>query len=107
MPVATSGVKDPVRVGSITHRFKPISCVGIKVKGAGFQEGDELLFEKHASTKDSDDFFSQQVITSIELNHSRVNEALPGQEVAVKVNLLPPNGTKVFVLKKPEAAAPA
>jgi len=107
MPVITTDGRTLLRVGPVTHRFRPISCVGIKVKGSGFKQGDELYFEKLATTKDGKDFKSTQVITSIQVEHREVEKALPGQEVAVKLNVLPPNGTKVFVFKNPTAAPPA
>jgi hypothetical protein len=104
MPATTSDGtgRVPFLVGLITHRYKKINCAAIKISGVGFQEGDELLFTKPATVKGAGSFFNNQVITSIELDHSKVMEAVLGQEVAVKLDIMPPNGATAYVLKKPD-----
>ncbi len=65
------------QVGKVTHYFDRISVAVLALTNK-IQVGDTLRFHGHST-----DF--TQPVTSLQIEHQNVNEAAPGQEVALKV----------------------
>jgi putative protease len=66
------------RVGSVTHYFDRISVAVLELTET-IKVGDTLHFLGHSS-----DFM--QKVESLQIEHKAVNEAGPGQDVAMKVS---------------------
>ncbi len=67
-----------VRVGTVTHYFDHLTVAVLQLS-EGIRVGETLHFLGHAT-----DF--TQKITSIQIEHKPVNEAKPGEDVALKVD---------------------
>jgi putative protease len=66
-----------VQVGTITHYFNRIGVAVLGLSGE-LQVGDRIHVLGHTT-----DF--EQVITSMEINHKKVDAVKPGDDVALKV----------------------
>ena len=66
-----------VRIGEVTHYFDKISVAVLSLTGT-LRVGDTV----HILGRSTD---FQQVVTSLQIEHQPVNEAAPGQDVALKV----------------------
>lgn len=75
-------------VGIITHYF-PRPEVGVVKVSAEIKVGDVLRFRGHTT-----DF--EQKVTSMEIEHSGVEAAAPGSEVAIKVGERVRKGDEVY-----------
>ncbi len=67
-----------VRVGTVTHYFDHLTVAVLQLS-EGIRVGETLHFLGHAT-----DF--KQKIASIQIEHRPVNEAKPGEDVALKVD---------------------
>ncbi len=67
-----------VRVGTVTHYFDHLTVAVLQLS-EGIRVGETLHFLGHAT-----DF--KQKIASIQIEHKPVNEAKPGEDVALKVD---------------------
>jgi putative protease len=65
-------------VGTVTHFFKGPSVAVVKLTDAAIGVGDEVRFKGHTS-----DFTER--ITSMEVDHRKVEQAKKGDEVAIQV----------------------
>ena len=65
------------QVGKITHYFPKIGVAVVKLSG-NLREGDEIL------VKGSHSAF-RQTVTSMQVEHSSIAQAAPGQEIGMKV----------------------
>lgn len=66
-----------IRIGKVTHYFDRIS-VAVMELTEGIRVGDTLHFLGHGT-----DF--KQEVKSLQIEHQNVDEAQPGQDVALKV----------------------
>ena len=66
-----------VRIGEVTHYFDKVSVAVLSLTDT-LRVGDAVLILGRST-----DF--QQEVTSLEIEHQPVNEAGPGQDVALKV----------------------
>jgi translation initiation factor IF-2 len=65
------------RVGKVTHFFDHLSVAVLELEGR-VRVGDSLHFLGHST-----DF--KQEVTSLQIEHKSVEEAKPGEDVAIKV----------------------
>jgi hypothetical protein len=65
-------------VGTVVHYFKGPSVAVVRVTGAPLTVGDRVRFHGHTT-----DF--TEPVTSMELDHTKVTQANPGDEVAIHV----------------------
>ncbi len=65
-------------VGTVTHFYKAPSVAVVQLVEGGLAVGDEVHFVGHTSD------FTERV-TSLEMEHGKVDHAATGEEVAVKV----------------------
>lgn len=79
-----------IRIGDITHYFNQINVAVIYLRDA-IQLGDTV----HILGRTTD--FRQEV-TSMQIEHEAIEEAGPGQEIAIKVARRVRRGDKVFKL---------
>ena len=68
-----------IEVGKVTHYFPKIGVAVIKVTGSSIKVGDQLHIKGNAS-----DFM--QEITSMQIEHEKIQVAEPGQSVGLKVD---------------------
>ena len=80
---------DWIKIGEVTHYFGKIKVVVIRLDDnlmvgdyLGFVKKGELLFE--------------QGVVSMQIDHQDVQEAAPGEEVALKVDYKVRTGTEVY-----------
>ena len=66
------------RVGVVTHYYGHLSVAAVKINTASLSVGDTIHVVGHTS-----DF--RQRVESIQLEHESVSEALPDQEIGLKV----------------------
>ncbi len=66
------------RIGKVTHYFDRISVAVLQLTDK-LRVGDKVHFLGHST-----DF--EQEVNSMQIEHQNVNEATPGQDVAIKVN---------------------
>lgn len=67
------------KIGVITHYFSHVKAAVIKVsKGKVVKVGDTIYIKGHTT-----DF--NQPVKSLQVNHSPVEEAKPGQDIGIKV----------------------
>lgn len=66
-------------IGEVTRYFGKIGVAAIQVTGASFKVGDRIRIEGHGGEV-------EQVVDSIQLDRNSIDEALPGQEVGIKVS---------------------
>ena len=67
-----------VQIGRVTHYFTQIGVAAIEVESDGLKVGDTIHIKGHTTD------FTQQV-GSIQLEHEQIEEAKPGQGIAIKV----------------------
>lgn len=79
-----------VLVGNVDHYYNRIS-VAVVILTDSIQLGDEVHFLGRST-----DFL--QEVTSLQIEHQSIEEAGPGQEVAMKVSQRVRRGDKVFRL---------
>ena len=65
-------------IGTVVHYFKGPSVAVVRVTEGELAVGDQVRFHGHTTD------FSEQV-TSMEVNHQKVDRARPGDEVAIQV----------------------
>jgi len=65
-------------IGTVVHYFKGPSVAVVRVTEGELAVGDQVRFHGHTT-----DFTEQ--ITSMEVNHQKVERARPGEEVAIQV----------------------
>lgn len=65
-------------VGTVTHYFKGPSVAVVKITEGEIAVGDEIHFHGHTS-----DFLER--VTSMEVEHEKVERASAGHEVAIQV----------------------
>ncbi len=75
-------------VGRVSHYFSRVQVAVVKLSGE-VKLGDVLHFQGHTT-----DF--QQEITSMEIEHARVEQGTPGEEVAIQVNDRVRKGDEVY-----------
>ena len=76
------------QIGTITHYFDHLSVAVLNLKEK-LRVGDTVLIQGHSS-----DF--QQTIDSMQIDHKAVEQAKPGDDVAVKVSQKVHPNDKVF-----------
>lgn len=74
-------------VGSVTHYYDKIGVAIVKLEKA-VKVGDRLKF-----VKDGDTF--EQIVASMHVDRSPIEEGKPGQEVGIKVDQKVKDGTRV------------
>ncbi|MBT9130648.1 MAG: hypothetical protein DDT40_00469 [candidate division WS2 bacterium] len=67
-----------IKVGIITNYFKKIGVAVLKVEGTSLKIGDDLRVEGRES-----ELF--QKISSMQIEHKNIDEALPGENIGLKV----------------------
>ncbi len=77
-----------VQVGTVTHYFNRIGVAVLGLTGK-LQVGDRIHILGHTT-----DF--EQVITSMEIDHKKVNAVNPGDDVALKVRSKVRGGDVVY-----------
>jgi translation initiation factor IF-2 len=65
-------------IGSVTHYFNGPSVAVVKITDGEIAVGDEIRFQGHTS-----DFVER--VTSMEVEHEKVEKATAGLEVAIQV----------------------
>lgn len=66
-----------IRIGKVTHYYSHLGVAVLELDQP-LQLGDTVLFLGHTSEL-------VQEVTSLEINHHKVQTAVPGQEIAIKV----------------------
>jgi putative protease len=79
-------------VGEVTHYFTRIGVAAVRLKGR-LRVGDRI----HIFGRTSD---FEQVVGSMEIEHQRVVEALPGQEIGLKVVERAREGDRVYLVSE-------
>lgn len=87
--VKASKVKEGKLVGQITHYFSEIGVAVLKIT-APIKEGDEIRIIGGENT----DF--TQSVSSMQINHEKVNSANKGDDVGLKVKEKVREGYKVY-----------
>ena len=77
-----------VQVGTITHYFNKIRVAVLGLSGE-LQVGDRIHILGNTT-----DF--EQVITSMEIDHKKVNSVKPGDDVALKVRDIVRSGDTIY-----------
>jgi putative protease len=67
-----------ILIGKVTHYYTRLGVAVLELAGQ-LQLGDAVLFLGHTTEM-------IQEVTSLEVNHHKLQAAGPGQEVAIKVN---------------------
>jgi putative protease len=80
--------KDKKAIGEITHYFTNISVAVIKLS-AGIKVGDKISIEGATSN-------IQQKISSMQIEHKKVESAKKGQSIGLKVKDRVREGDKVY-----------
>ena len=70
---------EEMQVGKVTHYFSKIGVAVIEVTDGSLKVGDEIHIKGHTS-----DF--KQKISSMQIEHDKVEIAEPGQSIGMKVN---------------------
>ena len=70
---------EEMQVGKVSHYFSKISVAVIEVTDGNIKVGDELHIKGHTS-----DF--RQKVSSMQIEHEKVQIAEPGQSIGMKVN---------------------
>ena len=70
---------EEMQVGKVSHYFSKISVAVIEVTDGSIKVGDELHIKGHTS-----DF--RQKVSSMQIEHEKVQIAEPGQSIGMKVN---------------------
>lgn len=70
---------EEVQVGKVTHYFAKIGVAVIKVTDGSIKAGDEIHIKGHTSN-------FKQKITSMQIEHEKVQIAEPGQSIGLKVS---------------------
>jgi len=65
-------------IGTVVHFFKGPSVAVVRITDGELAVGDRVRFHGHTTE------FTEQV-TSMEVNHQKVQQAKPGDEVAIQV----------------------
>lgn len=80
------------RVGTVTHYFAEPEVGALSLE-ADLREGDLVAFRGHTT-----DF--RQTVRSMEIDHETVDEAGPGDDVALKVKERVREGDEVFLVER-------
>lgn len=78
-------------IGVVTHYFDKIEVGAIRLTKGGLKTGDAIHILGHATD-------SQQVVTSIQIEHETVAKAKVGDEIGIKVDERVREHDKVFKL---------
>jgi len=70
---------EEMQVGKVTHYFTKIGVAVIEVTDGSIKVGDEIHIKGHTS-----DF--KQKVTSMQIEHEKIELAEPGQSIGIKVN---------------------
>lgn len=70
---------EEMQVGKVTHYFTKIGVAVIEVTDGSIKVGDELHIKGHTT-----DF--KQKVSSMQIEHEKVEMAEPGQSIGLKVN---------------------
>ena len=70
---------EEMQVGKVTHYFAKIGVAVIEVTDGSIKVGDEIHIKGHTS-----DF--KQKVTSMQIEHEKVEMAEPGQSIGLKVS---------------------
>ena len=70
---------EEMQVGKVTHYFTKIGVAVIEVTDGSIKVGDEIHIKGHTS-----DF--KQKVSSMQMEHEKVQMAEPGQSIGMKVN---------------------
>jgi len=70
---------EEMQVGKVTHYFTKIGVAVIEITDGSIKVGDELHIKGHTS-----DF--KQKVTSMQIEHDKVEMAEPGQSIGMKVS---------------------
>ena len=76
-------------IGAVTHYFGGASVVVIRMSAGGLSVGDEIHVVGHTTD------FTEKV-TSMEVNHKKVESAKPGDEIAIRVTARARQHDQVF-----------
>jgi putative protease len=77
------------QIGTVTHYFGGPQVAVVKLEAGELALGDTLRFKGHTTD------FTEQV-TSMEVNHQKIERAKAGDEVAIKVSSRVRQHDKVF-----------
>ena len=77
-----------IRVGTVSHYFNHLG-VAVLVLNKNIRIGDHIHFLGHTTEFD-------QLVSSLEINHHRIQVACPGMEVAIRVAEPVRKGDMVF-----------
>jgi len=79
------------KIGEVTHYFNRIGVAVIKLSKS-IKVGDKIRITGHTTDFD-------QVVTSMEINHNKVEETKPGDDFALKVRTRVRGGDSVYKVK--------
>jgi len=91
----SGGVGMDIRIGKVTHYYSHLGVAVLELDQP-LQLGDTVLFLGHTSEL-------IQEVTSLEVNHHKIQVARPGQEVAIKVMDTVRAGDLVYKVVETEA----
>jgi len=66
------------RIGKVTHYFSKLGVAAIEIEHGKLHKGDRLHIVGHTTDL-------EQVVESMELDHHPIDEAVEGQNIAVRV----------------------
>ncbi|RLF34200.1 MAG: translation elongation factor-like protein [Thermoplasmata archaeon] len=76
-------------IGYVEHYFSKIGVAAIKITDGMLKPGDRILI-RGATTN------FEQVVTSMEINRQKIDEAKPGDEIGIKVMEKVREGDRVY-----------
>jgi translation elongation factor EF-1alpha len=85
-----------IRIGKVTHYYNRIGVAVLELEDV-IKTGDTIVFLGHTTD------FSQEV-TSMEIEHHKIQSAGPGMEVALKVDEPVRSGDELFKVIESETA---
>jgi translation elongation factor EF-1alpha len=85
-----------IRIGKVTHYYNRIGVAVLELEDV-IKTGDTIVFLGHTTD------FSQEV-TSMEIEHHKIQSAGPGMEVALKVGEPVRSGDELFKVIESETA---
>ena len=83
-----------IRIGTVTHYYNRISVAVLELSGE-LKVGDKILIMGRTT-----DF--TQVVTSMEIEHRKMQAVMPGMEVALKVADTVRSGDEVYKIVEDE-----
>ena len=67
------------KIGKVSHFYSKLGVAAVEIEGDRLHVGEKIHIVGHTTD-------TEQVVDSIELDHHRIEEAEPGQNVGIKVN---------------------